>query len=75
MTGRRADEQVDAAWEGVMLDYIEDDVFGRAYQRTIPGWKCRACGQVYGTSGLPPDPCKCGRRWRAPEPGLVGGAE
>lgn len=55
---------LDDAWEGIMLTYTEQDFpTSQPYQRTIPGWKCRACGQKYGTSGLPPNRCVCGRWW------------
>lgn len=51
-------EELDAKWLGVMVTYTEQDFPGaEPYQRTIPGWQCRACGQKYGTAGLPPSEC------------------
>lgn len=56
------------AWEGVMLTYTEQDFpTSQPYARQIPGWECRRCGQRYGTSGLPPNPCKCGMCWSKTE--------
>jgi len=55
---------LDDAWDGIMLTYTEQDFpTSKPYARQIPGWQCRACGQKYGTSGLPPNPCKCGAAW------------
>lgn len=56
---------LDEAWEGIMLEYTEQDFpTSEPYKRAIPGWKCRACGQKVGTSGLPPSHCpKCDKEW------------
>jgi hypothetical protein len=56
---------LDEAWEGVMVDYTEQDFPGsEPYKRTVPGWKCRACGLQFGTSGLPPRVCvNCHQEW------------
>jgi hypothetical protein len=56
---------LDDAWEGVMITYTEQDFpTSEPYQRTIPGWKCRACGHRVGTEGLPPSRCyKCDAQW------------
>lgn len=65
---KQLERSLDAAWEGVMVTYIErDSPFDEGYERQVPGWKCRACGQQYGTSRLPPKQCKCGATW-AKEP-------
>lgn len=49
---------LDQAWKGVMIEYTEQDFPGsKPYQRQVPGWECRNCGQKYGTSGLPPLHC------------------
>lgn len=59
---------LDDAWDGIMLTYTEQDFpTSPPYQRTVPGWRCRACGQSYGTSRLPPNPCKCGAAWSKKE--------
>lgn len=59
-----APPSLDDAWEGIMLTYTEQDFPTSAlYPRQVPGWQCRTCGQKYGTSGLPPNPCKCGATW------------
>ena len=53
-------DDIDVRWLGVMITYTEQDFPTAApYQRTIPGWECRRCGQRYGTSGLPPRKCEC----------------
>ena len=55
---------LDGAWTGVMVEYQEQDFpTSKPYKRTVPGWKCRACGFTVGTSGLPPRQCECGQRW------------
>lgn len=65
----------DDAWEGVMLEYTEQDFpTSNPYKRQVPGWKCRACAQQYGTAGLPPNPCKCGQKW-APTDSTPGDEE
>jgi len=59
---------LDEAWDGVMITYTEQDFpTSEPYQRTIPGWQCKACGHRYGTSGLPPHRCKCGETWEGYE--------
>ena len=59
---------LDEAWRGIMLTYTEQDFpTSKPYERSVPGWQCRSCGVRIGTSGLPPNPCKCGVRWRLEE--------
>ena len=59
---------LDDVYEGVMIWYTEQDFPGsEPYERSIPGWKCRACGQQYGTSGYPPNPCRCGASYTPEE--------
>ena len=59
-------DALDAAWEGVMIDYMEQDFpTSTPYRRQVPGWQCKACGFRYGTTGYPPNVCRCGARWRA----------
>ena len=61
---RDRDAAIDAAYEGVMITYTERDFpTATPYQRTVPGWRCRAYGRQYGTSGLPPRRCDCGATW------------
>jgi hypothetical protein len=56
------------AWEGVMLEYTEQDFpTTKPYLRRVPGWKCLACGQRYGTAGYPPQACRCGQRSARPD--------
>ncbi len=53
-------EKFGEKWEGVMITYKERDApGGEPYQRSVPGWKCKACGHQYGARGAPPKRCQC----------------
>jgi len=55
---------LEEAWEGVMVEYTEQDFPGsEPYKRSVPGWKCKAWGFQIGTSGLPPERCQCGQTY------------
>ncbi len=64
-TEKETEDSLDTHWKGVMVDRAPIAPDEHAGDR-VPGWQCRSCGQVYGTSGLPPRQCKCGATWRHP---------
>ncbi len=48
----RSAKEIFADWEPILVEFTEP-MFGK---RTVPGWKCKKCGALYGCVE-PPSKC------------------